>query len=263
MRFTLLLLLMGSPLAASDELHLFLKGRWHLEDTAETFRHVVRFTATRNSINGSYTDHRGIQKKVRAIRFDGDTLTFNVSDFDYTITLTRKDTYFVGELWDRPADKRTEVAMRGKERRSGRLVTRRKPAKTAENPETPTGAEVAEAPATADGAAAAPAAEAETETVYLAEKAFVLKGDWLMVTTEGKKRRWYLSFSGGMGDPRGSWITPQGFERNLGGVRYNGDRLQFTIKEKGIHAALNRDGEMFSGSVLVKGETLRVEAKPR
>ncbi|CAM2010397.1 hypothetical protein [Acanthopleuribacter pedis] len=277
MRFTIFLGLFLIPLFANDEVHLFLKGRWYLEGEETKLRHVVRFAATKNSLGGTYTDHRGIQKPLRAVRFDGETLRFNVVDFDYTVTLTRKESYFVGTLWDRPADERIAVAMRGKERRKGRIVKRKKtkPAavesKVAAAVVTPQAAledEAVPEDEAVSGEEGVPEDEAVSgdeayETVYVEEASFVLKGDWLMATVEGKKRRWYLSFSGGMGDPRGSWITPQGFERNLAGVRYNGERLSFTIKEKGITAALDRDGDVFKGTVLVKGEALKVEAKLR
>lgn len=257
----LCILLFFSPwcLTAGDDVHLYLKGRWLVEGVgAKKHRHVVRFAATKNSLSGTYTDHRGIQKPLRAVAFDGETLRFNVVGFNYTLLLNRQDDHFTGELWDRPADERHTVTMRSKETRRGRLV--RAAAKPAKPKVVEPERAVAE-PAAAPAKAALP--DAPTETRYVADKAFVLKGDWLMETADGKKRRWYLTFSGGIGDPRGSWITPQGFERRLAGVRYDGDRLQFTIRESGLTALLTRDGETFAGIVEMDGQRQTVSAKQR
>ncbi len=247
-------------LTAGDDVHLYLKGRWLVEGIgAKNRRHIVRFAATKNSLSGTYTDHRGIQKPLRALTFDGETLRFNVVGFNYTLVLNRQDDHFTGELWDRPADERHAVTMRTKETRRGRLV-RRDAAKPAE-PQAVSPVPAEAKPTGAPGKPAVPAAP--TETRYVADKAFVLKGDWLMETADGKKRRWYLTFSGGIGDPRGSWITPQGFERHLAGVRYDGEQLQFTIRESGLTALLTRDGETFAGVVEMDGQRQTVSARQR
>lgn len=276
LRFLLLGLLLPSLLVrGGDDVHLYLKGRWLLEGVGpKQHRHIVRFAATKNSLSGTYTDHRGIQKPLRALSFDGETLRFNVVGFDFSLLLTRQDDHFVGELWDRPADERHAVTMRTKETRRGRLERHvaAEPAQPAQpRLAQPVAVEAGQPVAARQPVAAAamtqpavpPSAAAPAETRYVADKAFVLKGDWLMESADGKRRRWYLTFSGGIGDPRGSWITPQGFERHLVGVLYDGERLQFTIRESGLTALLTRDGETFAGFVEIDGRRQTVSAKQR
>ena len=257
----LFLLLSGSliPVKGLDEVYLYLKGRWRITGFDHGQHHVVRFSVTKNSISGAYTDQRGIQKKVSRIGFDGRHLVFQVPDFGYRLELKRLETHFEGTFYDDRSDSTAAVSMTSRQPRRGKLVTRTiDPAAQAEPRSKPTQTHQKQVPSHEPDSAGR-----RQETVYLTEDTFILKGDWLLQTSEGKRRRWYLSFSGGSGNARGSWITPQGFERNLTGVAFDGQRLRFTIEDQKLVADLTRDEQTFSGRATLPKGTHNVSLKRR